>query len=146
MAATGPWVLYNQFKLKLGQKAIDLVNDHFKVALFTSASVAINAAVTPATYASFAADAHEVSNANGYTTGGAAVTPTWSGGSTVTLATTQPSWTASGAGITARAAVLYDSDTGDAVAYMLLDSTPADVSAASGNSLTIQISTLFALA
>jgi hypothetical protein len=36
MAAAGPWVIYNEFKETLGKKVLDLVNDTFKVALFTS--------------------------------------------------------------------------------------------------------------
>jgi hypothetical protein len=147
MAAAGPWVVYNDAKLNGWKGLFNLPSDSFKVALFTSASVAISATVTPATYSSFAADAHEVANGNGYTTGGvSAVSPTLTGGGatgTITFDTADVSWTASGAGFTARAAVIYDTTTGYAIAYCLLDSTPADVTVASGNTLTIQIANVF---
>jgi hypothetical protein len=148
MAAPGPWVLYNQFKKQLGLAQFTLNADTFYVALFTSASSAINAAVSVATYAAFASDGHEVGNGNGYTTGGVAVaTPTWTGTSTLTFDVGNPSWTASSSGFTARAAVLYDSTTvggtNYAIAYMLLDSTPADVTTAAGNTLTINVSNIF---
>jgi hypothetical protein len=38
MASPGPWTVYNEFKETLGKKTVDLVNDTFKVALFTSTS------------------------------------------------------------------------------------------------------------
>jgi hypothetical protein len=148
MAAPGPWILYSDFLFNEGKKLIDLSSDTFKIALFTSASSAINTAVVGAGYTAFAANGHEVSNANGYTTGGVAVTATWVGGgatATSTFNTTDPSWTASGAGITARAAVVYsDTATGKlAIAYCLLDSTPADVVVAAGNTLTISVANIF---
>jgi len=56
-------------------------------------------------------------------------------------------WTASGGSITARFAVLYE-NAGDVVCYCLLDSTPADVTATDGNTLTITLhaSGIFTLA
>jgi hypothetical protein len=138
MGAPGPWTIYNTFKTQIGDAGINFGSDTFKIALFTSASIAINAAVSPATYSAFASDGHEVSSTStGYTTGGASVTVTWTGTSTLTLGASNPSWTAGTAGITARAAVLYDVTSGQAIAYMLLDATPADVTVASGNTLTI---------
>lgn len=147
MAAAGPWVVYNDAKLNSWKANFALQSDSFKVALFTSASVAIAATVTPATYASFASDGHEVSNGNGYTTGGAAAgSPTLTGGGatgTITFDTADVSWTGTGAGFTARAAVLYDTTTGFAIAYCLLDSAPADVTVSAGNTLAIQIANVF---
>ena len=148
MAGPGPFVLYNDFKSNLGKKLIDLSADTFKMALFTSASIAINAAVTPATYGSFAADANEVANGNGYTTAGVSCgAGSWTGTSTQTFDVADATWTASGAGFTARAAVLYDSTpaTKYAVAYCLLDSTPANVSVAAANTLTLQIANVLTL-
>jgi hypothetical protein len=146
MAAAGPWVLYNDFKLNAFKKLMDLSADSFKLALVTSASTAISATLTPATYAGFN---NEVSNANGYTTGGAAAgSPTLTGGgatATITFDLADVPWTASASGITARAAVLYD-DTATSknlIAYCLLDSTPADVVVAAGNTLTVQITNVF---
>lgn len=137
MGAPGAWTIYNTFKTQLGDAGVNFGSDTFKIALFTSSSIAINAAVSPATYSAFASDGHEVANANGYTTGGVTVAVTWTGSSTLTLGSANASWTATGGSITARAAVLYDSTTGQAVAYFLLDATPADVTVASGNTLTI---------
>ena len=80
---------------------------------------------------------NEVANANGYTTGGIAVALTLSGTTTVTAAmTTAPVWTASGGSITARFAVIYEVG-GNVLCYCTLDSTPADVTATAGNTLTV---------
>jgi hypothetical protein len=81
---------------------------------------------------------NEHANANGYTTGGITVSPlVLSGTTSVTVDfTTDPVWTASGGSIVARFAVLYESG-GRVLAYCLLDSTPANVTATDGNTLTI---------
>lgn len=146
MAAPGPWTLYNDFKLNAFKKLMDLSADTIKVALVTSASNAIVATLTPATYATVT---NELSTANGYTAGGAtAASPGLTGGgatSTITFDTADVSWTASGAGFTARAAVMYD-DTATSknlIAFCTLDSTPADVTVAAGNTLTINIANVF---
>lgn len=49
---------------------------------------------------------------------------------------TDPVWTASGGSITARFAVIYEVS-GNVLCYCLLDSTPADVTATTGNTLTV---------
>ena len=80
---------------------------------------------------------NEHANANGYTTGGIAVTLALAGTTSVTVSfSSNPVWTASGGSITARFAALYEVG-GDVLAYVLLDSTPADVTATTGNTLTI---------
>lgn len=80
---------------------------------------------------------NEHAAANGYTTGGIAVTFALSGTTTVSVAfNSNPVWTASGGSITARFAAIYEV-AGDVAFYCLLDSTPADVTATSGNTLTI---------
>lgn len=62
---------------------------------------------------------------------------TLSGTTTVTVTTASSLvWTASGGSITARFGVLYEVS-GNVLAYFLLDSTPADVTATDGNTLTI---------
>lgn len=135
MGAPSAWTLYDQFKYKLGTKVLNLSSDTIKAALFTSASNCNTTSMGTATYVSLT---NEVASGNGYTTGGVTVTPTWSNsGGTETFTTTSATWTASGAGITARYAVLYDSTTGDLIAWCYLDATPADVSTASGNQLTL---------
>lgn len=135
--AAGNWTVYDQFKLKIGQKAINLGSDTIKMALFSSTSNVGSASLATATYA---AATNQVANANGYTTAGATCAATWVNASgTETFDVADASWTASGGSITARFAVLYDSTSGDLIAYSVLDSTPADVTVTDGNTLTVQI-------
>lgn len=129
----GAWTLTNEGRTKLLDGTL-LSTDTYKVALFTSAS---NIGATSTTYAGLT---NEVANANGYTTGGVAATIALSGTTTVIFDdTVDPVWTASGGSITARFAVIYEVS-GHVLAFCLLDSTPADVTATDGNTLTIQIS------
>jgi hypothetical protein len=144
--AAGAWTIYNEFKKTLGDKVVDLGNDTFKIGLFQSTSNAGSATLTTAQYATLT---NQVASANGYTTAGVTVAVTWTRSTgTVTFDTADASWTASGGSIVARFAVLYD-DTAtnkNLVAYMLLDSAPADVTVTDGNTLTIQIANVFTLA
>jgi hypothetical protein len=148
MAGAGPWTLYNDFKLNALKKLMDLSADSMKVALVTSSSNAIVATLTPGTYATIT---NELTTANGYTAGGVACgSDSLTGGgatATITWDIADATWTASGAGFTARAAVLYDDTAAskNLIAFMLLDSTPADVTVAAGNTLTIQIANVFTL-
>ena len=140
--AAGTWTLTNGGRTSLLNGTFDLDTDTFKIALFLSTS---NIGAASTTYAGVT---NEHANANGYTTGGNAVTGSLSGTTTVTFDTTDPTaWTASGGSITARFAVLYEVS-GNVLAYCLLDSTPADVTATTGNTLTVQInaSGIFTLA
>lgn len=137
--AAGPWVLYHEFKLALGNKLIDLDSDTIKCALFLSTSNAGSAALASARYATLT---NQHANANGYTSGGVTVASTYANaGGTETFDVADPSWTAAGGSIVARFAVLY-SDTAtnkDLIAYCLLDSAPADVTITDGNVLTLAI-------
>lgn len=138
MASPSSWSVFDQFKFKLGTKSENLSTDTIKMALFTSSST--NAQTTSLSTATYATLNGEVSNANGYTTAGVTVTPTWSNTSgTETFTTTNATWTATSSGITARTAVLYDSTSGDLICWSVLDSTPADVTVSAGNTLTVQI-------
>lgn len=146
--SAGNWQPYNDFKAQSYKKIFDIdATDTIKVALVLSTSNAINVALVGATYGAIT---NEVANGNGYTTGGAtAASPVVSGGGatgTITFDTANVSWTGSGAGFTARAAVCYDSTTGDLIAYSLLDSTPADVTVPSGVTLTMTIANVFSAA
>ena len=83
---------------------------------------------------------------NGYTTGGVAVaSQSWTNSSgTETWTMANGLWTASGAGITARYAVIYKNATVNTIvkplmAVCLLDTTPQDVVCSAGNNLTVQI-------
>ena len=138
--AAGSWTLTNNTRTYLLDGSFDLNTDSFKIALFTSAS---NIGASSTTYAGLT---NEVANGNGYTTGGNSVTGSLSGTTTVTFDTTDPAvWTASGAGFTARWAVLYEV-AGNVLAYFLLESPAADVTITSGNTLTITVSNVFSLA
>ena len=130
--AAGSWTFTNATRTNLSTGTY-LDADSYKIALFLSTS---NIGSGSTTYAGLT---NEHANANGYTTGGNAVTLSRSGTTTVTFDTTDPTaWTASGGSIVARFAVLYEVS-GNVLAYCLLDSAPADVTATTGNTLTITI-------
>lgn len=130
--AAGPWTLVNGARTALLSAGFDLTaTSTYKVALVTSASN-IGAATT-----TWAGVTNEVANANGYTTGGIGVAMALAGTTSVTASfTSNPVWTATGGSITARTAVLYKIG-GNVLAFALLDSTPADITATVGNTLTI---------
>lgn len=129
--AAGNWTFTNGARTKLIDGTFDIDTDSWKMALFTSSS---NIGASSTTYAGLT---NEVAAANGYSTGGIAVSLTLSGTTTVTVAiSTAPVWTASGGSITARFAVIYEVS-GNVLCYALLDSTPADVTATDGNTLTV---------
>ena len=126
---------YNSFREYLGDGTIDLDTHTFKVLLVASG-------YTPSTAHTQKSDiTNELSTANGYTAGGAALTSvTWghsSGTATFDAANTQ--WTATGGSIVARYAVIYDDTAAndELVAYVLLDTTPADVTTTDTNTLTL---------
>ena len=129
--AAGAWTFTNTSRTKLLNGQFDIDTDSWKMALFLSTSNLGAASTT------FAGVTNEHAAANGYTAGGIAVALTLSGTTTVTVdITTDPVWTASGGSITARFAVIYEVG-GDVLCYCLLDSTPADVTATTGNTLTV---------
>src|SRR5262247_229068 len=129
--AAGAWTFTNASRTDLINGTYDLDTDSFKMALFLSTS---NLGASTTTYAGVT---NEHANANGYTTGGIAVTLTLAGTTTVTVdISTDPVWTASGGSITARFAVIYEVS-GRVLCYCLLDSTPADVTVTNGNTLTV---------
>ena len=129
--AAGTWTFPNSARTDLLNGTFDIDSDTWKCALFLSTS---NIGAASTTYAGLT---NEHANANGYTTGGITVALTLAGTTTVTVdITTDPVWTASGGSITARFAVIYEVG-GRVLCYALLDSTPADVTATSGNTLTV---------
>jgi hypothetical protein len=141
--AAGTWTFTDGARTRMLNGTFDFDTDTFKVALFLSTS---NIGAASTTYAGVT---NEHANANGYTTGGISLgVLTLAGTTTVTV--DDPAdmvWTAAGGSITARFGVLYE-NAGDVVAYFLLDSTPADVTATDGNTLTIALhaSGIFTLA
>jgi len=129
--AAGAWTFTNTGRTSLLNGTFDVDSDTYKMALFLSTS---NLAAATTTYAGLT---NEHANANGYTTGGIAVALTLAGTTTVTVdITTDPVWTASGGSIVARFAVIYEVG-GNVLCYCLLDNAPADVTATTGNTLTV---------
>lgn len=131
--AAGAWQFTNAGRTSLLNGTFDIDSDSYKMALFLSTS---NIGAASTTYAGLT---NEHANANGYTTGGIAISLTLAGTTTVTVdVATDPTWTASGGSIVARFAVIYEVG-GNVLCYCLLDSAPADVTVTTGNTLTVQI-------
>jgi len=129
--AAGAWVFTNGGRTALLDGTFDIDTDTFNMALFLSTS---DLSATETTYAGLT---NEHANANGYTTGGIEVDLTLAGTTTVTCdIATDPTWTASGGSIVARFACIYEVG-GLILCYCLLDSTPADVTVTTGNTLTV---------
>jgi putative effector of murein hydrolase len=129
--AAGAWTFTDGARTRLLNGTFDIDSDTYKCALFLSTS---NIGAASTTYAGLT---NEHANNNGYTTGGIAVTLTLAGTTTVTVdISSDPVWTASGGSITARFAVIYEVG-GDVLCYCLLDNSPADVTATTGNTLTV---------
>src|SRR3954471_12390544 len=125
--SAGSWTFTSEGRTKLLDGTFDIDSDTWKCALFLSTS---NIGTGSTTYAGLT---NEHANNNGYTTGGIAITLTLAGTTTVTVdISVDPVWTASGGSIVARFAVIYEVG-GRVLCYALLDSTPADVTATSGN-------------
>lgn len=130
MAATA-WTFTDGGRTRLLNGTFDIDTDAYKMALFLSTSN-IGAAST-----TFAGVTSEHAAVNGYAAGGIAITLTLAGTTTVTVdISVDPVWTASGGSITARFAVIYEV-AGDVLCFCTLDSTPADVTATTGNTLTV---------
>ena len=143
MAAPSAITLYNSFKEYLGDGTFDMNSNSFVCTLHTST-------YTPALTHAVSADlTNEVANSNGYTTNGFALTsPTFTqtSGTAAWKTGNNPSWTGATAGFVARYAIFRAAGTLNArvnplIGYMLLDSAPADVSFAVGNTVTISMHT-----
>lgn len=143
MAAAGKWKCYEKAKKYIADGTFDLdLTTNWKLALFLSTSNANTLSVGTAIYADLT---NEHANANGYTTGGVAMTGiTWTqSGGTVTFDANDSVFTAAGGSIVARFAVIYENATLNTIVkpllcVCLLDTAPADVTATDTNTLTIQ--------
>lgn len=138
MAAAGKWKVYDAAKANIGNGLIDLDTHTFKINLFLSTSNCDTLGVGTGLLADLT---NQVATANGYTQNSKTLTSvvyTQTAG-TATFDSDDPVWTASGGSITARFAVIYDSSAAGnpLVCVCLLDTAPADVTATSGNTLTI---------
>lgn len=132
--AAGSWTFTNGGRTSLLDGTFDINSDTWKMALHLSTGTQPSASTT--TWAGLSTSEHGTTN-TGYTAGGNAITLTLSGTTTVTVdISSDPVWTAGSAGITARWAVIYEVG-GNVLCYCLLDNTPADVTATSGNTLTV---------
>jgi len=145
MAAAGKWKTY-EFAVKyLADGTFDMdATTNWKCALFLSTSNANTLSVGTGIYGDLT---NEHANANGYTTGGVALTGvTWTKSAQVeTWTCASPVWTASGGSIVARFAVIYQNATLNTIvkpllAVCLLDTAPADVTTTTGNTFTLTIS------
>jgi len=142
--AAGKWKLYEYAKEYIGDGTLDLDDaTNFKMALFLSTSNCDTLSVGTGVYGDLT---NEHANNNGYTTGGVSLTgEVWTHSSgTVTFDVDNAVWTASGGSIVARFAVIYLNATSNSivkplVCVSLLDTTPANVTATDGNTLTISI-------
>ena len=142
--AAGKWKLYADAKKYIGNGTFDLdATTNWKMGLFLSTSNANTLTTGTDVYGDLT---NEHANANGYTTGGVALTSiTWTESSgTITFDCADPVWTASGGSIVSRFAVIYQDATLNSIVkpllcVCLLDTAPADVTATTGNTLTITI-------
>ncbi len=140
MTAT-TWKLYQVARDVMLDGNYDMDGDTFKLALFLSTSDAET--LTAGANDVLADLTNQVAGAFGYATGGITLTTVYTptgGGDTMTFDyTSSPVWTASGGSIVARFGVLYDSTfvTDGLLAMTILDDTPADVTATTGNTLTV---------
>lgn len=141
--AADAWKMYHQAKEWIGDGTIDLDGHEFKMALFTAASNC-----TTLTHDEYGDLDNEVANGDGYTTAGEACTGTITAANqwlrnvdSVKFDCDDVVWTAAGAGITCRYAVIYDDThaTKALLCYSLLDNAPANVVATAGNTLTVTI-------
>ena len=137
--AASTFDFYNSFTEYSMDGTIDLDTNTFSGTLWLSTSNA--ATLTNSIYGDLT---NEVANANGYTTGGSALTSvTWlRSGGTTTFDSADVVWTASGGSITARFFAMDASSVSTPVVrplvgFSTLDTTPADVTATDGNTLTV---------
>lgn len=131
MAAPTAWAFTDVGRTYILSAVFNVETDNFKMALFKSTS---NIGAGSTTYAGLN---NEVDDGLGYSTGGEVVALSLTGTATVKAdIDTDPEWTAAGGSIVARFAVIYEV-AGDVLCYCTLDSTPADVTATDGNTLTV---------
>ena len=140
--AAGKWKMYEAAKRDWANGLHDFDSHTFRIGLFLSTSNANDLTLTNAYLADFT---NQHAAANGYTqvgegAGKLVTISTAQASGTVTIdETTNPVWTASGGSIIARFAVIFNDShaSNQAVAVCLMDTTPADVTATTGNTFTI---------
>lgn len=133
--AAGVFTFYDSVAELIADGTLDLDGHTFNLQLHTSS-------YTPSAAHDELSDlTNEVSNANGYSTGGKELTGvTWSQtGGVATFDSDPVVWTATDSGIVARYGVLVDlTATNDKlIGYFLLESPAANVTTTAGNTLTV---------
>lgn len=131
--AASAWVVYNEAKKYLMQGDIDLNASTLRMTLHTSAS---NAAT--ATLSTIGSVSNEVTEANGYSSSGKALTYTWTAGasaSEIRLDATAVIWTATGGTIPNIKYAVISVAGGKVLCYSQL--TTSQFTLASGSTLTI---------
>ncbi len=135
--AVGAWTFYNEFKKYLGKADADL-DGNFRLGLYTSAS---NAAT--ATLSTLSELTNEVTEANGYSSSGKALTKTWATGASASefrFDATAVIWTATGGNISnVKFAVVWASGASAGARKLLCYSqlSTAQFTVTTGNTLTI---------
>ncbi len=132
--AASAWSFYNKFKEYMGDGTVDLDTDNFRMSLYTSAS---NAAT--ATLSTIGSVTSEVTEANGYSSSGKALTGvTWATGASASemrFDATATIWSAAGGTIAnVRYAVIWASG-GNLVAQSALST--AQFTVGDGDTLTV---------
>lgn len=149
--ASGRWKMHNQSKLWLADGTFDLDdNTNWNCIILLSTSNIDDLTLASPIYGNLT---NEVATAFGYTAGGTAVTPTWTKStSTSTYDASDAAWPASGGSITGRFGAIIKNATVNTIVkpvlcYCLLDTTPADRTATTGQTFTIgmNVSGLFNL-
>lgn len=138
--AASALTFYDIFSESLGNNTVNMASDAVRLALFTSTY-----SPNVGTHVTFSELTNELTTANGYTATGAllaydGVTRWGETSGTATFRAENVAWTADGGSITARYAVLYSATavTNNLIGYILLDTTPADVTVTDTNTLTVQ--------
>ena len=141
MAAAGKWKLYEEAKLAIADGDIHFDSDAFEIALYLSTSDCntLTGTRTLATLTNQVATDYGYTQADGSAGGKVLTVTTGNTTGTIKVDGDDPEWTASGGSITARFAVIIDGTTASnqAIAVCKLDSADADVTATTGNTLTI---------
>ncbi len=136
--AAGAWVIYNEAKKYLMQGDIDLNAATIRMGLYTSAS---NAAT--ATLSRHSEVTNEVSEANGYSSSGKALTYTWTAGASASeyrFDATAIIWTATGGNIAnVKFAVIFQEGASAGARKLLAYSqlSTSQFTITTGNTLTI---------
>lgn len=129
----GPFTLYDGVAEYMGDGTLDFDTNAFNITLHTSA-------YTPNQAHDVYADAtNELPTANGYVSGGAALTGvTWAQVAGVApFDSDNQVWTADGGPITARYGIVRQITPDKLLGYYLLDDAPADITATDGNTFTV---------